>query len=205
MSKKLDLVGQSFEKLLVVSQADSRGGKTYWNCICECGREKVVRGKELKSGDTKSCGCLVKENSTTHGMHQTSTYKIWRSMKNRCLNPKNKGYQHYGSRGISVCDRWLKFENFYIDMGEKPEGMSLDRKNNDGPYSPENCRWATPREQSNNQRSNHLITYQDKTQTLSQWAEELGISRNTLLNRLTSRWTVEKALTTPPRPMKKAS
>lgn len=119
-------------------------------------------------------------------------------MKRRCLNPNNFAYSRYGGRGITVCDRWLEsFENFLVDMGEAPPGMSLDRIDNDGNYKPGNCRWATPLEQGSNKCNNHLIEFEGKTQSLSQWANEYGIQVGTLWYRLKEGWLIEEALTKP--------
>ena len=118
-------------------------------------------------------------------------------MAKRCNNPKDKRYKNYGGRGIKVCDRWHKFENFYADMGDKPMGMSIDRINNNGNYAPENCRWATPFEQANNTVKNRKIIFKGKTLTVAQWSRELGIKRTTLSGRLNNYgWSTEKALTT---------
>lgn len=124
-----------------------------WNCICDCGNFKIVSGCKLKSGNTKSCGCLQRESRITHGRSSTKLYKSWSVMINRCINPNCPSYPDYGGRGITVCDRWkYSFENFLEDMGERPEGMSLDRKDNDGNYEPSNCRWATGTQQEFNKR-----------------------------------------------------
>ena len=118
-------------------------------------------------------------------------------MKSRTTNPKNIGYHRYGGRGIRVCERWLKYENFKADMGEPPEGMTLERIDNNGPYSPENCRWATRTEQNNNTRSNRMLTFRGKTQTIMQWAREIGVSFQVLWYRIARGWSVDRALTTP--------
>ncbi len=135
--------------------------------------------------------------NSTHGKSRSSTYQIWAVMKYRCLNPNFKGYARYGGRGITVCERWMVFDNFYEDMGECPKGMSIDRINNDGNYCPENCRWATPKQQARNTSRNKPITYKGKTLCISEWAAELGISRKTLLHRLNYGWSVEKAFNEP--------
>jgi len=130
----------------------------------------------------------------------TKTYHSWAGMCARCRNKNNIMYQRYGARGITVCSRWLSFENFLADMGEKPAGTSLDRKDNDGNYCPENCRWATRNQQNRNRRSNRLLTYDGVTKCLVEWAETIGISKRTLANRVNrGGWSVEKALTTPAR------
>lgn len=129
----------------------------------------------------------------SEGKH-TPTFRIWVDMRRRCLNPSRVAYPDYGGRGIKVCDRWLKFENFLEDMGERPEGLTLERKDNDGPYSKDNCRWATPLEQCQNRRNTVLLSYEGKTQSMAAWAREVGLKRGTLFWRLKQGWPVEQAL-----------
>lgn len=125
------------------------------------------------------------------------TYQCWNSMKDRCLNSNNACYSDYGGRGIKVCDRWLVFENFLADMGERPTGLSLDRKDNNGDYTPENCRWATRQEQQQNMRSNNLIYYNGEILPAAEWARRFGMSRHALYQRLKNGWSIEQALTCP--------
>ena len=150
-------VGQKFNRLLVVERDDSKTKRTYWICKCDCGETISVAACDVASGHTKSCGCFNQEsrvkNNTKHGYNRTPTYVSWSNMIARCSNPKRLEYKNYGGRGISVCDRWLSFENFVLDMGEKPNLRTLDRINNDGNYEPSNCRWATASEQRRNQRT----------------------------------------------------
>lgn len=137
----------------------------------------------------------------SHGMNGTPTYRSWQAMLTRCTNSNRAQFKDYGGRGIKVCERWLKFENFLADMGERPDGTTLDRfPNKDGDYEPGNCRWASRVEQNRNTRSNLQLTFCGKTQLAAQWADELGIKRYTLYARLNHYgWTVERALTTPVR------
>lgn len=204
MPAHIDLTGQKFGRLIVAKRMDNDKHKnSRWLCRCKCGKNKVVLGCNLKNGRTKSCGCLFKEgNNKKHG-HSTTIkiskiYRAWDHMVSRCTNPNNIGYHNYGDRGIRVCERWMKFENFLEDMGEPPtQEHSIDRINNDGNYCKENCRWATNKQQSRNTSRNHLITHKEKTQCLIEWAEEFNIHKNTLSYRLRKGWPIEKALITP--------
>lgn len=198
MSRYKDISGQKFGRLLALWPAGRSGKeeKIFWSCQCDCGNIVLATCDSLRRKNTKSCGCyrdeLIVTLSRTHGQssqkHKASEYRTWINMKTRCYNDKYPEYFLYGGRNIALCDRWRdSFENFYADMGPKPEPKrkySIDRINNNGNYEPGNCRWATSREQNNNRRSNRLITYQNRTQTLSQWAEELNIDIKILWNYL---------------------
>lgn len=157
MGNFIDLRAQRFGRLVVVEQADNNNrGQVTWKCKCDCGNIKIICSASLVRGSTNSCGCLqkedVKKRSTKHGMRKTLTYKIWAGMLQRCNNWNDPSYKDYGGRGITVCERWLKFENFFADMGEKPHGLTIDRIDNDLGYYKENCKWATQAEQVRNQR-----------------------------------------------------
>lgn len=192
-----DLTGKTFARLFVVAPYS----KDKWLCACQCGEDSVVFGYQLKSGRTKSCGCLRKEKTSilqkTHGMSQTLEYKTWKEINRRCKSVKNKEYMNYGGRGIKVCDRWGDFVNFIDDMGLRPSHRhSIDRINNNGDYSPENCRWATSYEQASNRRNNRIITYDGETMILRDAAKKYGIHFTTISRRLASGWSVEEALLT---------
>lgn len=199
LSKEIkNLTGQRFGRLVVVSLAErNRHNQPQWLCQCDCGERVVVRGCSLTSKNTRSCGCLAKDTATTHGMTKTVTYHSWSSMIARCTNPADPEWQRYGGRGIKVCARWLNFENFLEDMGQRPDGTSLDRIDPNGDYYSQNCRWATPNQQANNRRSNRLLTFGGVTKTVTQWATELGINSTTLSYRIQAGWPVEQALTQP--------
>ncbi len=156
MSKIIDLTGKRFGRLKVIERAKSQCGRACWKCQCDCGNIKIIIGKSLRNGNTKSCGCLMKEANrekmTTHGMRGNPLYAVWRAMRQRCNNTNDKAYKNYGGRGIMVCHRWQKFENFFEDMGVCPTGFTLERIDNDKGYQKNNCKWATRLEQARNKR-----------------------------------------------------
>ena len=188
---KNDLTGKRFGRLLVVSYSHhNRHRFSCWNTVCACGTKKVVVGIDLGKY-TNSCGCAKGK----HRMCGSLTYKTWARMKERCMNPKNKNWANYGGRGILISNSWLNFSNFYKDMGKKPADKSIDRINNDGNYSKNNCKWSSPREQSNNSRMNHVLVYKGESLNVSEWARKLNINSSTLFSRLQRGWTIERILT----------
>lgn len=156
MGQFVNLNGLRFNRLVVERKLNERSsnGGVQWECQCDCGGKVVSSSDSLRRGNTQSCGCLRLEKITLHGMRNAPEYRCWSSMKSRCSNPRHRGFKDYGGRGISVCDRWQVFENFLADMGPRPsDGHSIDRyPNNDGNYEPENCRWATAKQQIDNRR-----------------------------------------------------
>ena len=193
------MIGKRFGKLIVEAQAHSLNHRRYWQCKCDCGSLVFIKTKYLNNGDTKSCGCLKSEVNklrTTHGMTHSTEYHRWAGMIQRCSSEKDKQWKNYGGRGIKVCDRWRKFENFYADMGSCPEGFQLDRIDNDRGYEPSNCRWVDLSTQARNRRNNHVLTLHGISKTVAEWAEHTGIKYRTILSRVYKlNWNAEQALT----------
>lgn len=199
-----DLTGQSFGKWFVIglSKQKDKGGRVLWDCRCECGYRQKVRTGPLMYGKSKSClGCVEHgKHKITHGLRKSRAYKTHESMIARCCNPKHKSYPRYGGRGISVCDRWREsLLNFVEDMGHPPEGMSLDRVDNDGDYCPENCRWSTWKEQANNRSSSVQITIFGLTMTIAEWSDHpfCKVKQDTLGCRIRSGWPPALAVLCP--------
>jgi len=202
MGNPLDLSTNRFGRLTVLrSVGSSKHGGLLWLCACDCGGDKIVSTKALRCGDTRSCGCLHREKtiarSTKHGLSRTAEYVAWIDMKRRCENAGNPSFGGYGKRGIRVCDRWNSFGKFFLDMGKRPAGRySLDRIDNDGDYSPENCRWATASQQQQNKRCGIPLSYRGKVLPLSYWARLLGLTYGLLYGRIfVLGWPVDRALT----------
>jgi len=196
-----NLIGQRFGRLTVVEcNGINKNHKIIWKCLCDCGNETIVIGAQMANGKTKSCGCLFREKITKHGLTGTKIYTAWNSMMSRCYHSKNKYYREYGARGISVCNKWhdaKAFHDWAVSNGYK-DGLTIDRIHNDGNYEPSNCRWATIKEQSNNRRTNRLITINGITRNMTEWAKVAGIKVVTLHARLRLGWE-EKDLLLPPK------
>lgn len=202
MRKFINLMGQKFNRLTFIEHIN----KNKWLCRCDCGNEIIAQSGHVKNDNIKSCGCWRKKQITKrnkskirHGYCSTKIYQRWQAMLQRCNNPNSKAYKNYGGRGIKVCKRWSKFENFLIDVGLPPAGQyEIDRKKNDGNYCKSNHRWATDKENSRNKRNNRLETAFGKTQCRSAFAEEYSIKLNTLIHRIDKLGlSVEEALTIP--------
>lgn len=197
----MEMVGQSFGRLIVIAILDDRP-RIRLLCQCSCGNETSPIGKDVHSGRTRSCGCRER---MTHGhalkSKVSSEYGSWKNMIKRCNNPKSCGYRYWGGRGITVCNRWRSFENFLADMGLKPVGRTrytIERRNRNGNYEPDNCYWATDAEQRRNTSQNVFITFKNETLCLTDWAKRLEMSTTALKARL-QQWTLVDAMTLPAR------
>lgn len=207
MTVKISIpTGSVFGHLTVIREDDVRrnNSKVRWLCRCDCGNVISVDGTSLRNGHTTSCRCrrgaaLLKRN-TRHALTGRPEYRAWRHIIGRCLNPSDAAFDRYGGRGIRVCDRWRDFANFHADMGERPSPKhSIDRIDNDGPYCPENCRWATITEQNRNTRANVLITHDGVTATATEWSHTTGLAAAAIIRRIRRGWPVARALTEPSR------
>lgn len=206
MSNFLDLEGKKLGRLFVIETASSDRNGIKWLCKCDCGNYTIALSRSLAKGTTTSCGCYGKEQrakaSKKHGhsgrsnADTTPTYKTWSSMKRRCKDKNHCNHASYYDKGIKVCERWEDFTNFLEDMGERPEGKTLDRIDGDKGYYKENCKWSTPKEQANNMNRNHFLEFNGEKLTISQWADKIGVKYVTLNTRIHRGWSVERALTT---------
>lgn len=206
----IDRTGHKYGRLTVIAMIPKpRGAKhLYWLCRCDCGSTVDVDSLHLGCGHTQSCGCLQKDRlalaRTTHGATSAKgsipEYGVWLNMKARCTHKSVDSYKYYGARGIKVCERWMKFENFIEDMGRRPsDGHSIDRIDSNGNYEPSNCKWSDSFEQNNNRSNTRHLTYNGKTMSMFQWSREVGINPVRLHGRLAAGWSVERALTEPVR------
>lgn len=202
----IDMTGEKHDRLLVVSfYGKDEGNRSKWLCKCDCGKECVVDGYRIRTGKTKSCGCLsvekARERSTKHGMSSSRIYFIHNTMNERCFNPNATEYNNYGGRGIIVCDEWKgrkgfeKFLEWSMENGYK-DNLTIDRIDVNGNYEPNNCRWITQKEQCNNTRKNKVLEYKGEKHTLTEWCEILEIPYGRTKKRLNLGWSVEKAFET---------
>lgn len=199
----MDLTGQRYGHLVVISLAEKAGKHTFWWCRCDCGIGSKTTSNRLRTGMTKSCGCIKRSQKPTlrHGLSRTPTYFTWCAMKARCANPAHDAYRYYGAIGISVCPRWLHgdgilsgFECFVLDMGIKPAGHSIERDDQNGSYEPGNCRWATQTEQVRHRRNTRTVILDGATTTLAEACERSGVPYPVAHQRLSRGWSAERAL-----------
>lgn len=206
--KLIDITGQKFGRLKVLNYEGRNAQRIqFWKCKCNCGNETIVRSSNLKSGTTKSCGCLKSDIATkrnienaTHGKSKERIYNVWAGMKSRCNYEKDDSYAHYGGRGIKVCEEWdNSFQNFnqWAMRNGYEDHLSIDRIDNDGDYEPINCRWATDLEQHNNRSDNRHITYKGETLTIADMARKHKMKYNILFRRIKRGWSVERAIEQP--------
>lgn len=219
MATLIDLTGRRFTRWTVqrrtATPSHVKNPLPYWECRCDCGTVAAVSGSNLRSGVSRSCGCLgrkrpdrrIHETRATHGHAavgaKSSTYRSWEAMRRRCLDSDAVDYARYGGRGIKVCERWkCSFEHFLADLGERPGGTTLDRIDNGGDYTPENCRWADVKTQGRNQRTNVLLTWNGETLSAPEWAERTGIPVAAIRHRRRAGWSVERTLLEPVNPQR---
>ena len=191
------MIGKTFENWTVLEHDIERSvdRKTFYICECKCGTNRSVRADVLRNGRSISCGCLKKEmlreRVTTHGMTKTPLHNVWIALKDRCTNPNNQRFKHYGGKGVKVCEEWKhdfqKFYDFAIENGWK-KGLTIDRIDNDGDYTPENCHFITNRKQQLNKSNNNRVTINGETLTIKEWCDKSGINRNTFVWRLRNGW-----------------
>lgn len=198
---KYDLTGKRIENFIVLKDGIRRNNKIYCLCKCDCGNIVEVRKDNLNGHrNTRNCGCRTSQY--IHGLSKDRLHVIWSMMKQRCTNPNHKSYKNYGAIGVCVCDEWLHnfvaFKNWAINNGYK-DYLTLDRIDYNGNYEPSNCRWLTIKEQSNNRRTNRILTFNGESHTMSQWCDITGLSKPTIYHRLKSGWDIERTLTTPNR------
>lgn len=206
MWRKNDYTGEKFGKWTVIGKAPNhitRGGYpvSMWDCVCECGTRRAVRGNDLRLGKSVSCGCSLAENPAArkHGAAGSHLYKVYYGMKARCYNPNNKNYKHYGGRGIEICEEWRSFEAFaeWADKSGYVEGLTIERKDVNEGYCPQNCCWITQKEQTRNKRNTVYITAQGETKTLLEWAKQLNVPASMLKARQARGWTDEEIISIP--------
>ena len=202
MSKLIDLTGKRFGMLEVIRKAPRTQNATRWECKCDCGNVSFVTSSDLRNGRTKSCGCLrgivSKQKAKTHGMSKSKLYCCWTDIKQRCYNENSPAFKQYGGRGIKMCDEWKKsFERFsdWATNNGYSEGLTIERVDVNGNYCPENCKWASPYEQSINRRSNIIISYNGESRCLSEWCKKYRTDYCLVYNRMhKNKWSFERAM-----------
>lgn len=198
--KFIDLSGRRFNNLIVIKRAYVKNGLIYWECLCDCGKTTYVSGGNLRSGQVKSCGCLRHKTSYNrrHNMSKTKLYKIWAGIKNRCYNAKLASYKNYGGRGIRMCDEWIDTPDVFFDWALShgyEDNLSIERIDVNGNYCPENCTWIPKEDQAKNRRSCYNITYNNRTQNLQQWCDELNLPYKLVHNRMFKMgWSFERSI-----------
>lgn len=198
--KKINLVGNKYDRLIVLRETNkrTRQGSIIWECVCDCGNTVFSTGGNLKRYNTKSCGCLNRQKRAVsclkHGMTNTPEFKCWQHIISRCTKPFDRSYKNYGGRGISICERWFfSFQNFFEDMGNRPSNNhSIERNNVNGNYEPSNCRWATRDEQAKNKRNTRRVEYQGEFYHVNELCKKIGISKVTLYNKLRDKKEIGK-------------
>lgn len=190
----IDISGKKYGNWTVLSYDKTQKSVTYWSCVCICGKKKSIAGKSLREGRSTSCGC-TKKPKVKHGMAATKTYKSWHAMIQRCEG--KGGHESYPARGITVCDAWINFDGFFADMGIRPNGSTLDRVDNKKGYSKDNCRWATPKEQSNNRNNTKYVTVHGETMPLIYACQKYNIGISAIRHRLRKLMSDQDAFTKP--------
>ena len=217
MKKAIDLTSQKFGRLFVIERAGADShGTAKWLCRCDCGTEKVIRGDKIRSGEIQSCGCLSRElrraralsmgkKNVTHGLSYDRLYQIYQNMLRRCYEEENEKYYRYGARGICVCDEWLQDKNSFFEWALSSgydKSLTIDRIDVDKGYSPENCKWSTPKEQANNRSTNVILKYNGESHTIAEWSDVIGTLASTLYARRDRGWSDDQILSTPCRSAK---
>jgi len=192
--KRPNMLGKRFGRLVVVAvESLDKHYNVKYLCECDCGKICTKLGGNLRRGSSTNCGCVTYEHLKTHGKTNSREYRSWVEMKRRCYDKNRIEYKNYGARGITVCDEWLSsFSNFFKDMGERPAGHTLDRIDNSGNYEPQNCKWSSTKDQSNNKRNNVYITYSGKRLNVAEWARESEMKPQTIYSRIRYGWSADK-------------
>ena len=202
-NRKVITAGTRFDRWCVIGPAgkDDRGNVLY-DCVCDCGTRRRVKGTMLRVGRSRSCGCIRPDQLTKHGEarrgRMTAEYRIWEGIQRRCNNPSDPVFEHYGGRGIRMCEAWSSYDAFLSDMGRRPsQRHSIDRIDNDGDYEPGNCQWATQKDQCRNQRSNVWVTYRGERRVLAELVEAHGKDYMRVYQRIRRGWDAERAINEP--------